>query len=308
MNKNKQEFTQNSLEQKQNPSNTEQSKESLNDETKEAQTQKESKDKSTKNKAPLKKEARKTESLNFKCEQFFGKNWKYVASFIALALLVMAYEMNSISSSMQNLEKIVFENNSKVVLTTSDGRAIKVTKEPLKAEYLKQFATSIFVNNFIVSRSQLTNNFEKPNFKDYGEALNNVPHLKNVFLNFMDSKEDKENNVAINKIAVGDLRAYVQWLISAVAQDKLPEYIAIKDYSLEKYEYKDNKFDLELNIKVVAQSYILSQNEYISQQGVFKIISQGSFDLSKSNDINPYGMRIERIKFNPIVKSSKEGF
>lgn len=23
----------------------------------------------------------KKESLNFKCEQFFGKNWKYVASF-----------------------------------------------------------------------------------------------------------------------------------------------------------------------------------------------------------------------------------
>lgn len=251
----------------------------------------------------------KTESLNFKCEQFFGKNWKFVASFIALALLVLAYELSEISSRMQSLEKIVFENNSKVVLTTSDGRAIKVTKEPLKAEYLKQFATSTFVNSFIVSRSQLTNNFEKPNFKDYSEALNNLPNLKNILIYFIDSKEDKEHNTAVNAIAVGDLRAYVQWLISAVAQDKLPEYIAIKDYSLEKYEYEGNKFNLELNIKVMAQSYILSQDTYISQQGIFKIISQGSFDLSKSSDINPYGMRIERIKINPIIKSNnKENF
>ena len=251
----------------------------------------------------------KTESLNFKCEQFFGKNWKFVASFIALALLVLAYELSEISSRMQSLEEIVFENNSKVVLTTSDGRAIKVTKEPLKAEYLKQFATSIFVNSFIVSRSQLTNNFEKTNFKDYSEALNNLPNLKNILIYFIDSKEDKKHNTAVNAIAVGDLRAYVQWLISAVAQDKLPEYIAIKDYSLEKYEYEGNKFNLELNIKVMAQSYILSQDTYISQQGIFKIISQGSFDLSKSSDINPYGMRIERIKINPVVKSSqKEGF
>lgn len=251
----------------------------------------------------------KTESLNFKCEQFFGKNWKFVASFIALALIVLAYEMSEISSRMESLEKIVFENNSKVVLTTSDGRAIKVTKEPLKAEYLKQFATSTFVNSFIVSRSQLTNNFEKPNFKDYGEALNNLPNLKNILLYFMDSKEDKENNIPVNAVAVGDLRAYVQWLISAVAQDKLPEYIAIKDYSLEKYEYEGNKFNLELNIKVIAQSYILSQDTYVSQSGIIKIISQGSFDLTKSSDINPYGMRIERIKINPIVKSNnKESF
>lgn len=258
---------------------------------------------------PKKNVSLKTESLNFKCEQFFGKNWKFVASFIALALIVIAYQMGEISKRMKALEEIVFENNSKVVLTTSDGRAIKVTKEPLKAEYLRQFAISTFVNSFIVSRSQLTNNFEKPNFKDYGEALNNLPNLKNILLYFMDSKEDKENNISVNAVAVGDLRAYVQWLISAVAQDKLPEYIAIKDYSLEKYEYEGNKFNLELNIKVIAQSYILSQDTYISQAGIVKIISQGSFDLTKSSDINPYGMRIERIKINPIVKSNnKENF
>lgn len=264
---------------------------------------------SNKAKEVKKNNFKKTESLNFKCEQFFGKNWKFVASFIALALIVIAYEMSEISTRMQSLEKIVFENNSKVVLTTSDGRAIKVTKEPLKAEYLKQFATSIFVNSFIVSRSQLTNNFEKPNFKNYSEALNNLPNLKNILLYFMDSKEDKENNIPVNAVAVGDLRAYVQWLISAVAQDKLPEYIAIKDYSLDKYEYEGNKFNLELSVKVIAQSYILSEDKYVSQNGIVKITSQGSFDLSKSNDINPYGMRIERFTINPIVKSNnKESF
>ncbi|WP_236033273.1 hypothetical protein [Helicobacter turcicus] len=246
---------------------------------------------------------RKVESLNFKCEQFFGKNWKFVGGFIAFALLVCAYEISNISSKMESLEEIVRENNAKVVLTTSDGRAIKVTKEPLKAEYLKQFATSTFVNNFIVSRSQLTNNFEKPNFKDYGEVLDNVPNLKNILLNFIDSKANEKEGIEVNAVAVGDLRAYVQWLISAVAQDKLPEYIAIKDYSIDKYEYEGNKFNIELSIKVIAQSYILSQNSYVAQQGIFKILSEGSFDLKKSSDINPYGLRIERIKLNPIVKS-----
>lgn len=243
------------------------------------------------------------ESLNFHCEQFFGKNWKYIASFLGVAILVSAYELHNISSKINDLEQVVLENNEKVVLTTSDGRAIKVTKEPLKAEYLKQFAISTYINNLIVSRSQLTNNFKTNQFKDYGEVMDNVPQIRNILTNFMDYKEDEEKGIKVNQIAVGDLRAYVQWLISATAQDKLPEYIAIKDYSVEKYEYTGNKFSTEIIIKVVAQSYILSDNTYKQQIGNFKIISDGSFDLNKSSDINPYGMRIERLKIEPITKS-----
>lgn len=243
------------------------------------------------------------ESLNFHCEQFFGKNWKYIASFLGIAILVSAYELHNISSKINDLEQVVLENNEKVVLTTSDGRAIKVTKEPLKAEYLKQFAISTYINNLIVSRSQLTNNFKTNQFKDYGEVMDNVPQIRNILTNFMDYKEDEEKGIKVNQIAVGDLRAYVQWLISATAQDKLPEYIAIKDYSVEKYEYTGNKFSTEIIIKVVAQSYILSDNTYKQQIGNFKIISDGSFDLNKSSDINPYGMRIERLKIEPITKS-----
>ncbi|EAI9880158.1 hypothetical protein F7N80_09460 [Campylobacter coli] len=238
-----------------------------------------------------KKEVRKTEDINFKCNQFFGKNWKYIAFFIALTMILGAYELSKISSRMQNLEKIVQENNGKVVLTTSDGRAIKVTKEPLKAEYLKQFAVSVYVNNFIVSRSQLTNNFEKPNFKDYSEVLDNVPFLRIILKEFMESKT-----------SIGDLRAYVQWLISSVAQDKLPEYIAIKDYSVDKYEYSGNKYSIEISIKVIAQSYILSENAYKQQEGIFKISSKGSFDLSKSTDVNPYGLKIDSLKISPVIK------
>lgn len=79
--------------------------------------------------------------------------------------------------------------------------------------------------------------------------------------------------------------------------------MAIKDYSVEKYEYTGNKFSIEIIIKIVAQSYILSENAYKQQQGNFKIVSEGSFDLGKSSDINPYGMRIEKLKIEPITKT-----
>ncbi|RAX56487.1 hypothetical protein CCZ01_09335 [Helicobacter monodelphidis] len=236
----------------------------------------------------------KQESLNFKCEQFFGKNWKYIFFGIILGCFVIALEIHSISNRMESLEQIVLDNNGKVVFATSDGRAIKVTKTPLKAEYLKQFAISTYVNNFIYSRAQLTNDFSKPNFTKYSDILENAPNLALIFREYI-NKEDKQ--------AIGDLIAYLQWLMSAIAQDKLPEYIAIKDSSVNAYEYSANHFKISLEIKVIAQSFIIAKNEYVNQNGVIKIVSEGSFDLTKSSDANPYGLRIKRFS---IVVPTKD--
>lgn len=247
----------------------------------------------------------KEETISFKCEQFFGKNWKYVFFFVCFVLLLIVWQVSSITKRMTSLEQTVANNNGYVVLTTLDGRAVKVTKEPLRAEFLKQFAVSVMVNNFVYSRSQLTDNFQKSSFKDATELLNRVPNLKLIYGSFLDSQPNKEQGIEVNKQAVGDLVSYLRWLISAIAQDKLPEYISIKDYRVQKYEYNQNKFVMELHINVNVQSYILSEDRYITQEGIFKINTEGSFDLLKSTDVNPYGMRIERLKISPVIKASK---
>lgn len=247
----------------------------------------------------------KEETLSFKCEQFFSKNWKYVFFFVCFVFLLTVWQISTLTARMTSLEKTVAENNGFVVLTTLDGRAVKVAKEPLRAEFLKQFAVSVMVNNFVFSRSQLTDNFSKSSFKNITEVVNSVPALSNIYGNFLDSKPDKEKGIEINKQALGDFVSYLRWLVAAIAQDKLPEYISIRDYKLDKYEYNQNKFSMELSIFINAQSYILSQDKYISQDGIFKISVDGSFDLNKSNDVNPYGMRIERLRISPVTKAEK---
>ena len=243
------------------------------------------------------KEQPKVENLNFKCEQFFGKNWKYVFSFMAFAILIVAYEIHTISTRMASLEKTVADNNGKVVMTTMDGRAIRVVKEPLKAELLKHFAASSLVNNLVVSRSLLTQDFSRLTYKDYGEMLESVQSLATIYRDFLDTKKGEED-----KVAIGDFIAYLQWLLSAVAQDKLPEFITIKDYTIDNYQYNGDKFTIEISVKTVTQSYLIAKDDYVTQQGVFKIAVEGDFNLEKSSDINPYGMRIHRLKINPLVK------
>jgi hypothetical protein len=235
----------------------------------------------------------KEETLSWKAEIFFAKNWKYIFWGIVVAVLVCSWEIHSISSRMESLEKTVAENNGKVVLTTTDGRAIKVTKTPLKAEYLKQFAISVYVNNFIVSRAQITNGFAKSNFNKFSDILESSKPLAMIYTDYLDKT---------NKEAMGYFISYLQWLLSAIGQDKLPEYIVLRGYNISSYEYSDNTFKLVLDIQVSAQSYILAQNQYLTQSGTVKISSSGTFDLERSTDNNPYGMRIDTFNINMITK------
>jgi uncharacterized protein Veg len=236
------------------------------------------------------------ESKSFQAEQWFGKNWKFIAWGLMVTILVMCAQQFYIADRMSSLEATVAENNGKVVLTTTDGRAVKVTKTPLKAEYLKQFAVSAYVNNFIVSRSQLTEGFSKNSFVKYSDILQTSPFLKMVFDEFIDKND---------KIALGDFTSYLQWILSAIGQDKLPEYITLRNYTVPQYEFKDNTFVLTIDIDVIAQSYMLAQAKYVTQKGTVRIVSQGTFNLELSSDNNPYGMRISRFHIAMITKGAK---
>lgn len=235
----------------------------------------------------------KDETLSWKAERFFAKNWQYIFWGIIICMLVVAWSLYNLTSRMTSLEKTVAENNGKVVLTTTDGRAIKVTKTPLKAEYLKQFTISTFVNNFIVSRAQLTDNFSKNAFTKYSDILENSKTLAMIYTDYIEKD---------NKQAIGDFVSYLQWLLSAIAQDKLPEYIAIRDYNVQLYEYNENAFKIVLNISVSAQSYILAQAKYLTQNGVIKLSATGTYSLEKSSDNNPYGMRLNSFAIDMITK------
>jgi hypothetical protein len=235
------------------------------------------------------------ESISYKAEMFFAKNWKYIFWGLILAVILIAWELNSISSRMLSLENIVRDNNSKVVLTTADGRAMRVIKEPLKAEYLKQYAISNYINNFIVSRANITNKFSEAKFIKASDILENSPKLAYIWKNFI--RED-------NKIAKGQFVSYLNWLINAIATDKLPEYIAIQKYNVDTYEYEDNKYKLVIDINVNTQSYIISLGKYVTAPGVIRITGEGNFDFKDSTDSNPYGMSIDGFTIDMITKGN----
>ena len=227
------------------------------------------------------------ESFAWKAERFFGKNWKFIFWGLIIAIIVIAYELHLISTRMAKLEKTVADNNGKVVLTTIDGRAIKVTKTPLKAELLKKFIVSTLVNNMIVSRASLTNEYRKSDFKKASDILRQSKNLAMIYQNYIDKKD---------KTAMGYFVGYLNWILSALAQDKLPDYIDIKDYKIDSYTYNGNKWHAEITIYVSTNNYIIAKDRYERKDGEIKIVADGKVDLAESTDVNPYGVKIERFK------------
>ncbi len=235
------------------------------------------------------------ESKSYKAEMFFAKNWKFIFWGLIVVLLLQIYRWEDLATRMTSLEQTVKENNDKVVLTTTDGRAIKVTKEPIKAEYLKAYAVSTFANGFIVGRANITNNFEDTSIIKASDVLKNSAILGNIWSNYVKDED---------KAMKGKFVSYLNWLINAIAVDKLPEFIAIQNYMVDKFEYEGNKFKIGITVTVNAQSYILSIAKYVSNKGQITIEGEGQFDLSDSTDGNPYGMSITDFKINMITKGN----
>lgn len=251
------------------------------------------------------------ESVVWKCERFFGKNWIYVFTIMALSQIVVTYVNVGLENRMTSLEKTVAENNNKAVLMTTDGRAIKVTKTPIRAEDRKKFVISTLVNHLIVSRSMMAgDNFSETNFQKMSDVLNSVQNLGLFYKEFLDDPEllrtdrSKRDEYQDALQAKGEFQSYLVWLLDAFAKDKLPEYITIRNYNDDKYNYTGNEFDTEITINVKTNNWIVSLNKYVEVNGVIKIAAKGNFNLEKSTDLNAYGLRFTSLKITIPTKKS----
>lgn len=231
----------------------------------------------------------KKNTLDQKAELFFAKNWKYLFGTIALAVLIIVWEIHSIGGKMENLEKTVAENNGKVVLTTTDGKAVNTTPD---VKLLEEHIVYTLVNNIIVPRSQFPANSNQGSPNDEKYILNNSKTLKMI----------QENYLSNNGSAFGDFEGHKQRLLTTIGQDNLPEYIAIKDYDVTFSRYSGNSFEISLDVAVTARSQTTVAGKYLTQNGTVEISANGTFDLWLSSAHNPYGMKINGLKIVMITK------
>lgn len=234
------------------------------------------------------------ETFSFNMERYIAKNWKYLFwSIIILFFCVTAFfyeAMKEISLMRQELSK----NITSVVMTTVDGRAIKVEKSPIEAKFLEKHIGYMLANSLIVDRAELTDNFKIDHITDWKDLLQHSQHkLKLFLLNYIDNKDAE---------AVGQFLGYVKYLLAAIPQDKLPEYISTLGYDITQFTFKNNSFEIKEEVRVATLNYDIATQKYIKKQGVVTIAASGDFDLALSNDLNPYGLRFKTLKMGMVKK------
>ncbi len=245
------------------------------------------------NKKTIKKEFTEDETLAFKAERIFAKNW-FVIAIVSIGITFYAlYVLEKTASAIEDLKDTVYTNNLYTIMTTVDGRSIKVKKTKLEAKFIEKWLAKTLVENFIVSRSEITDNFKVNKFTSPSDVIANSYKLQFIYQDLM-SKKNKESQK--------DLRTYLFKLQSMLGEDKMPEFITINNYKVEYFKFNQNSFSIKVNVSVGTVNYDLSKDSKYEKRGVVPIEVKGYVDLAESTELNPYGLIIKNFKIGVVVK------
>lgn len=238
-------------------------------------------------------EIAKDESILFKAERIFAKNWFIIALLSFSVTFYALYVSEKTANAIKKLEDTVYTNNLYTIMTTVDGRSIKVKKTKLEAKFIEKWLAKTLVTNFIVSRSELTHNFSITQFSTPRDVIKNSYKLQFIYTDLM-SKEDKE--------VQQNLRTYLFKLQSMLGEDTMPEFITINNYHTEYFKFNSNEFSMKVNVSVGTINYDISRDEKYEKKGHVPIEVTGYVDLSKSTELNPYGLLIKKFNIGVMVK------
>lgn len=233
------------------------------------------------------------ETVVYKAERLFAKNWFIIAVFSIAVSFYALYVAQNTAKANQGLINEVRSNNLYVVFTTADGRSIKVQKTKLEPKYIEKWLARTLVDNLIVSRAELTDNYRISQFGSPADVIKNSHKLQFIYNDLM-KKEDVESQKY--------LRTYLFKLQAMMADNTLPEIITINEYNNEYFKFSENKFNIKTNVRVFTINYDISTDEKYEKIGVIPIEVEGYVDLAKSTELNPYGLIIKSFKIGVMSK------
>jgi hypothetical protein len=238
---------------------------------------------------------------------------KYVAFFVILVAIVMMYQSSSMSELAKDVKqmKIVQEKElNNVVALTDDMTLVDVPKRVVNALSHKEIVANILLNNWIVAKMELTNNLQKTVFKDTNDILNSSTKLQNLYEEYIVLHLDKDNNNIDNidelkkqeQEAINSLAGYLEYLKSALVNNKLPFFFAIAGYDIDSYTAKGNTFEVTISIKCKMTNW--DNEKWVATMGTYKITANGYFDIKtrthrtdKTKGLNKLGLHFTKFSW-----------
>ncbi|ULO04497.1 hypothetical protein [Campylobacter sp. RM12651] len=228
------------------------------------------------------------EGYAFKAERFFAKNWIFIFTITLVTIFYSLYTQKSVTDKVNRMQEMMEKANLYVVLTTVDGRSVKVQKTELSSDYIERWLARTLIDGLIVTRAELTDNFKTTDFSDVAVIMKNSYKLSSL-LQYVLDENPKESK------AVDNLRTYLFALQQALAADTLPEFMNIVKYRTSSFSFKNNHFSIEVEVELSTYNRLSAQNKNVFGKSKIKIQAEGILSLEDSSENNPYGLLIRRF-------------
>lgn len=228
------------------------------------------------------------ESFYTKAKNFFILNWWMLWIVLVISIIINV----KLSSDARHDAKVTRDYVEKavkgVVMLTASGMPIYGEKTiiDIQNEDFKKMVRATLQKYLITDASRLTNAWR--NIPSGIEDLfNKNEELKDFSNYYLDAKNNPQSFLF--------MKEHLRILYGLIRDDNLPENITLLKSRTDKYEIKENTFNITIFADVQIEFYLTETKTWERKVGTIQIEASGSFDASNGNAFNPLGLKITRF-------------
>lgn len=224
-----------------------------------------------------------------KAKNFFILNWWTLWIIIVGAMTITVYLNYQTRVEMKEALQMLDKNSKGVVMLTASGMPIYGEKTiiDIQNEDFKKSLKSMLQKYLITDASRLTNDYRDIP-ATIEDVFNDSEEMTDFNKYYLQSKTDKN--------AFNFMKDHLKVLLSLLKEDNLPETIVLLQSKIDKYEIKNNTFNITVYADVKLDYYLPEKKEFERKRGGIKIEAAGLFDSSNGNPFNPLGIKINSFK------------
>jgi len=229
-------------------------------------------------------------------KEFLKRNWFILWIVLALSIIVNILIYINFSSTTSQLIEEYKKNNKLVVMLSPTGDVIPATKVSIfkYKKGLENAIVKLIINNLVLDGETITQGFQvQPN--NIKQIVFNNPDLLNFYKYYL---TDNAKNLLVK---------YLRNILSIYNNDNLPEFIKIKNITINSFLVNKNGFEVKFQADLVMNSYFKEQNKYITQQATIYGSANGFIDYQSRSIHNPLGIKINSFSITIPKKRASNG-
>ena len=230
-----------------------------------------------------------------KIHNFLNANNWIIAIGIILTFGYLSLKIGSVLDMVKNNELTMKEDVGKVIFLTSDGRVMRMQKQPVSYadKRMTLYIANLVQTHLIQDLVSISKGFKVSYTSGY--------NLVNRYKAFKDFEPYLLNKNWIYQ--------YANNILLLISNDNYPEYINPYDRKIVKFvilDPKTNTFKIVINFKVIKRSYLrelTTANKYKTAYSTISFKATGFFNVDKYGSlVNPFGLKFTNINITLLTK------